>query len=69
VTPTDTATPSVLIGDVNHDGVVDQRDIDAVVHAVFVSPDTPNNLIFDVNADGRITAADVAAVVEHLHQP
>jgi hypothetical protein len=69
VTPTDTATPSVLIGDVNHDGVVDQRDIDAVVHAVFVSSNTPDNLMFDVNADSRITATDVAAIVAHLHQP
>jgi hypothetical protein len=57
----------VLIGDVNHDGVVDQLDIDAVLHGVFVSSGTASDPNLDVNADGRVTAADLAAVVAHLH--
>jgi hypothetical protein len=56
-----TPTPAA---DVNHDGHVDQLDIDFVIDHLFEPTDTPRNPTADANTDQRVTAADVVAVIE-----
>ena len=62
-TQTPTVTPTVVIGDVNGDGVVDQADLDALIAAIFEG-DAP--AAADVNADNAVTGADITALVQRL---
>lgn len=58
--PLSTATPG-LPGDVDGNGVVDDRDVDAVIAAIFAG-DEADERRADVNGDLRIDAADVVEV-------
>ena len=46
--------PTPLIGDVNHDGVLDAADIDAIARQL----DGPVDLAFDINDDGSVNSDD-----------
>jgi hypothetical protein len=61
-TVTPTATPTPPVGDVNHDGHVDDLDVALVIGRVFAT-DVPDDSNADVNDDGQVTAADVVVVV------
>jgi hypothetical protein len=60
-TPTVTPTPAGP-GDANCDGRIDQADVDALIHRLFV-PGCPDA---DVNGDERVTAADLPLLIEDL---
>ena len=52
-----------IVGDVNNDGVINQKDIDLVKAAINTSNGDANfNPAADVNGDGHITITDVAIV-------
>ena len=55
-----TATPTgtALLGDLNHDGVVNSADVALLVQAIF-NPQPPADA--DVNHDGLVSAADLIA--------
>jgi len=64
-TPTRTPTvpPTIAVGDVNGDGVIDQADLDALIAAIFEGEPPA---AADVNADTAVTAADIPALVGRL---
>lgn len=54
----------ILIGDINHDGKVDMKDVGIVVKAFGSTPEDPRwNPNADVNNDGRVDMKDVGIVV------
>jgi hypothetical protein len=62
--PTFTPTSSLLLGDVNGDGVVDALDLDALIAVIFEGDGPPEA---DVNTDGMVTGADIPALLARLH--
>lgn len=58
LTPTPSPTISILLGDTNGDGVVDENDLPSLIEALFMDTPPPEA---DVNTDGQVTAADIPA--------
>jgi hypothetical protein len=55
---------TILVGDINHDGKVDMKDIGITVKAFGSTPQTPNwNPNADVNKDNKIDMKDIGIVV------
>ena len=51
-----------IVGDVNHDGSVDVRDISALINMIMAF--TPEEESGDVNGDGRINVSDITALID-----
>ena len=51
-----------IVGDVNHDGNVDVRDISALINMIMAF--TPEEESGDVNGDGRINVSDITALID-----
>lgn len=51
-----------IVGDVNHDGSVDVRDISALVNMIMAF--TSEEESGDVNGDGRINVSDITALID-----
>ena len=61
---TNTTFQVTLIGDINHDGKVDMKDIGITVKAFGTTPTSPNwNPSADVNKDGKVDMKDIGTVV------
>ncbi len=58
-----TSVESLLIGDVNGDGVVDVADISAVISVMAGNPAGTTAARADVNGDGTIDVADVSNII------
>ena len=50
------------LGDVNGDGVVDDKDLSAMDSRLGQTPSTPELAAFDLNGDGRLDVADLAYI-------
>jgi hypothetical protein len=61
--PTPTPTSSLLLGDLNCDGVVDALDLDGLIVVIFEGDAPPEA---DVNTDGEVTSADIPALLTAL---
>jgi len=62
-TRTPTVAPTIAVGDVNSDGVIDQADLDSLIAALFEDEAPPGP---DVNADAAVTSADIPALLPRL---
>lgn len=51
-----------IVGDVNHDGNVDVRDISALINMIMAF--TPEEESGDVNGDGSINVSDITALID-----
>jgi hypothetical protein len=57
------------VGDVNHDGIVDLKDIFLVTSALGTKPGDPRwKLVCDLNGDGRVNLKDLSIALQHFGQ-
>ncbi len=62
-----TAEPTYDILDVNHDGLINVADVNAVLAAILTATDEDNAPeIYDVNRDGKVNVADVNLILDHI---
>jgi len=63
---TPSPTPVILPGDLNHDGLVNEDDLDDLIATIYLGTDPPDH---DLNGDGVVNAADISALMQLIPVP
>ena len=63
-----TLTPVYAQGDVNADGLVDEKDLDILVNYIFRGGPEPDSVMGDLNNDGFVNILDLTNLVDILYR-